>query len=193
MSLDERIGAPVNRSRSGRQVDRDERQERADMSAAQTSARDDDDFLDDWADVALPNIPNIPGYHVCYLSTTHGADSLHKRLQAGYTPVRPEDIPGHSIFAAYGVQSTIPMVSGDVLQVNEMIACKIPNDRYQRIMAARHHNKPLEQEYGLARYAEMMAADHRSAPTDYDAGYEEVAFGVNNSPKRAPDFIRAGF
>ena len=43
---------------------------------------------------ALPDLPIIPGYHMCWLSTTNSSDPIARRMRLGYTPVRSEDIPG---------------------------------------------------------------------------------------------------
>ena len=43
---------------------------------------------------ALPDLPPIPGYHVCWLTTTNPRDPIQRRTQLGYEPVRPEDAPG---------------------------------------------------------------------------------------------------
>ncbi len=182
-ALDERIGVSTrSRARAGHDVDRDERAERFVETAAATEARDDDDFLDDWQDVALPSLPPIPGYHVCYLSINHEQDSIYRRMQMGYTPIRPDEVPG---FVAGFIQSgSIKGVSGDVIQVNEMVACKIPNTRYQRLMATRHHDRPIMEEQGI----------NSSFPQNdiYEMG-DGTFDAVHAAPKRAPDFIRAGY
>jgi len=43
---------------------------------------------------ALPDLPEIPGYHVCWLTTTNPRDSIHSRRSLGYTPVEPHEVPG---------------------------------------------------------------------------------------------------
>lgn len=44
--------------------------------------------------VALPDLPPIPGHHVCWLTTTNPRDPIHGRIRLGYTPVKTTDIPG---------------------------------------------------------------------------------------------------
>jgi len=184
MSLDERIGVSTrSRSRAGHDVDREERAERFDATPQQTEARDDDDFLDDWQDVALPNLPPIPGYHVCYLSLTHEQDSIYRRMQMGYTPVRPDEVPNF-VMGGFVKAGTVQGVAGDVIQVNEMVACKISNARYQRLMATRHHDRPILEEQGI------NSAFNPADIYEMGDGTMEAAHGT---PSRAPDFIRAGY
>jgi hypothetical protein len=52
-------------------------------------------FRSEWMQEALPNPPAIPGFHLCWLSTTNQYDPIHKRVRLGYTPVKAEDVkPG---------------------------------------------------------------------------------------------------
>ncbi len=44
---------------------------------------------------ALPDLPPIPGYHTIWLTTTNPRDSLAARSRLGYTPVRPDEVPGY--------------------------------------------------------------------------------------------------
>lgn len=41
----------------------------------------------------LPNIPDIPGYHLCWLATNSQYDPIHRRFTLGYTPVRADEMP----------------------------------------------------------------------------------------------------
>ena len=50
-------------------------------------------FRDEWIQESLPKPPGIPGFHLCWLSSTNGYDPIHKRLRMGYTPVKPEEVP----------------------------------------------------------------------------------------------------
>ena len=44
-----------------------------------------DAFRDKWQNSALPDIPGnaIPGFHLCWLSTTNTYDSIDKRMEIG--------------------------------------------------------------------------------------------------------------
>src|SRR5947207_4757899 len=43
---------------------------------------------------ALPDIPPIPGYHVCWLTTQNPRDPVHGRLRLGYELIKSSEIPG---------------------------------------------------------------------------------------------------
>ncbi len=47
-------------------------------------------FRDKWQNSALPDLPvgAIPGFHLCWLSTTNNYDSIDKRMALGYEPVK---------------------------------------------------------------------------------------------------------
>jgi hypothetical protein len=51
-------------------------------------------WTDEWTQSALPNVPELKGWHLCWLSTTNGYDSIDKRMRLGYTTVKAEDIHG---------------------------------------------------------------------------------------------------
>ncbi len=84
-------------------------------------------FLNEWQQQALPTPPDIPGYHLCWLSTTSSYDPIQKRIRLGYEPVKASDVPGFDAFS---------MKSGEwkgFISANEMLLFKIPLDRYQDI------------------------------------------------------------
>mgnify|MGYP003631389331 FL=1 len=43
---------------------------------------------------SLPDLPDLPGWHMCWLTTTNSRDSIQMRIRLGYEPVKPEDVPG---------------------------------------------------------------------------------------------------
>ena len=83
-------------------------------------------WKDEWTQSALPNAPLIPGWHVCWLSTTNSYDSIDKRVRLGY------------------------------IACNEMLLFKIPMDMYQDIMAHFHHEAPLEEANKIRMQAENI-------------------------------------
>ena len=99
---------------------------------------------------ALPNIPDIPGYHVCWLTTTNKADTIQSRIRLGYELIRGDDVPGMEL-----VTQKTGEYAGCVA-VNEMIAAKLPNSLYQRYMQEAHYDAPLREEEKLAETAELM-------------------------------------
>jgi hypothetical protein len=94
---------------------------------------------------ALPSVPKMPGWHLCWLSTTNSYDSVHKRMRIGYIPVRVSEAKGYE---------NLSMNSGEFegcISCNEMVLFKLPEETYQQIMAEFHHNMPLEEEEALKR------------------------------------------
>jgi hypothetical protein len=99
---------------------------------------------------ALPDLPNIPGYHMCWLTTTNPRDPIHRRIQLGYEPIKATDVPGME-FASVKTGEWAGLIG-----VNEMIAFKLPETLYQRFMQEAHHDAPLREENKLAETAEIM-------------------------------------
>ena len=99
---------------------------------------------------ALPNIPDIPGYHVCWLTTTNKNDTIQMRIRLGYELIRGDDVPGMDL-----VTQKTGEYAGCVA-VNEMIAAKLPLSLYYRYMQEAHHDAPLREEDKLAETAELM-------------------------------------
>ena len=99
---------------------------------------------------ALPDLPDIPGYHVCWLTTTNPRDPIHRRMQLGYEAVKPEEVPGMEYASVRTGE-----LSG-FIGVNEMLAFKLPMSLYEKFMQEAHHNAPLREEDKLAEVAEMM-------------------------------------
>lgn len=98
---------------------------------------------------ALPDLPEIPGYHVCWLTTQNPRDPIHGRMRLGYELIKAEEIPG---FEHLG------MKSGDypgVVGVNEMLAAKLPLHLYQAYMQEVHFTQPLQEEEAIYRSALM--------------------------------------
>lgn len=96
-------------------------------------------FSDEWTQSALPKLPEIPGWHLCWLSTTNSYDSIDKRIRLGYVPVKTEEIPG---FENYRVKAG---EHAGFIACNEMLLFKIPMEVYQDIMLHMHHEKPMEE------------------------------------------------
>jgi hypothetical protein len=99
---------------------------------------------------ALPDLPNLPGFHVCWLTTTNPRDPIHRRMQLGYEPVKPEEVPG----LEFATQKTGEWVG--FIAVNEMLAFKLPESLYQAFMKEAHYDAPLREENKLAETAEIM-------------------------------------
>ncbi len=98
----------------------------------------------------LPNLPDIPGYHVCWLTTANTGDTIQSRSRMGCELIRAEDVPGMDLI----IQKTGDYVG--CVMVNEMIAAKLPMSLYLRYMQEAHHDAPLREEEKLEDTAQLM-------------------------------------
>lgn len=107
-------------------------------------------WKDEWTQSALPGVPEIAGWHFCWLSTTNSYDSIDKRIRLGYAPVKSDELPGFENYRVKAGEQT------GYIACNEMILYKIPTDHYQDIMAHFHHEVPLEESEKIRRNAEQQ-------------------------------------
>lgn len=112
---------------------------------------------------ALPDLPEIPGYHMCWLTTQNPRDPIHRRMQLGYEPVRPDEIPGMEYASIKTGEWT------GFIGVNEMLAFKLPLSLYQKFMQEAHHDAPLREEDKLAEVADSIREQaERAGSTMYE-------------------------
>jgi hypothetical protein len=96
-------------------------------------------WSDEWTQSALPKLPELPGWHLCWLSTTNSYDSIDKRIRLGYVPVMAEELPG---FQNYRVKAGEHVGQ---ISCNEMLLFKLPMDEYQALMTHLHYDLPKEE------------------------------------------------
>jgi len=113
---------------------------------------------------ALPDLPEIPGYHLCWLTTTNPRDPIHRRMQLGYEPVRPDEVPGME-YASVKTGEFAGMIG-----VNEMLAFKLPMSLYNAFMKEAHHDAPLREENKLDETARMMREQAERAGSKMEEG-----------------------
>ena len=107
-------------------------------------------WSDEWTQSALPKTPEIPGWHLCWLSTTNAYDTIDKRMRLGYVPVTADEIPG---FDSYRVKAGEHV--GHVA-CNEMLLFKLPMDVYQEVMTQMHYEAPREEEERIRSQVENL-------------------------------------
>lgn len=100
--------------------------------------------------VALPTPPSLPGWHLCWLTTGSAYDTLAKRQRLGYEPVKQGELPGFNPAGANSAQFE------GVITCNEMVLFKIREERFQAIMFAFHHKRPLEEESAIYEAVESQ-------------------------------------
>ena len=96
-------------------------------------------WSEEWTQSALPKLPSLDGWHLCWLSTTNSYDSIDKRMRLGYVPVKADELPGYE---DYRVKSGEHV---GYISCNEMLLFKLPMDIYQEVMLYQHHERPREE------------------------------------------------
>ena len=151
---DKKIGKTSTRRKKSPSKARQPRAASNRKSANQVRVLSDEERLDEFRksffQSVLPDLPPMPGYHVCWLTTTNPRDSIPGRVRLGYEPVKSEDIPGWE---------HATMKTGDYagcIGVNEMIAFKLPMNLYEAYMREAHHTQPLYEEEKLSSVLDVI-------------------------------------
>lgn len=90
----------------------------------------------------LPELPEMKGYHLCWVprSSNNKQDTVDRRLDLGYSVVKPEELPN------YQLDSNRSGQTDGCISYNELILMKLPMRLYQLYMQDSHHTQPWEQE-----------------------------------------------
>ena len=138
-------------------------------------------WSDEWTQSALPKVPDIPGWHLCWLSTTNGYDSIDKRMRLGYVPVRADELP---VFDNYRVKA-----GEDVgfIACNEMRLYKLPMEVYQEVMTQMHHEAPNEESDKVQIQVEQLQGNRDSTGRSLGS-VEGEGFGKLNRNVQTPVF-----
>lgn len=140
-------------------------------------------WSEEWTQSALPKLPNLDGWHLCWLSTTNSYDSIDKRIRQGYVPVKSEEFPG---FENYRVKSGEHV---GYISCNEMLLFKLPMDIYQDIMLYQHHEKPREEEEKIRIQQEQLQGAARDSRGRSLVSVEGEGFGgFDQQPSKMPVF-----
>lgn len=107
----------------------------------------------------LPDLPEMPGYHVCWLSTTHPSDTIAKRLHMGYELISLAEYP------ALAHASVKTGEYAGCIGINEMIAARIPEELYQGYMEIAHHEAPRDLEESQVRKVDDLGEAARREKT----------------------------
>ena len=139
-------------------------------------------WSEEWTQSALPKLPNMDGWHLCWLSTTNSYDSIDKRIRLGYVPVKSEEIPGYE---DYRVKSGEHV---GYISCNEMLLFKLPMDIYQEIMTYHHHDQPREEAEKIRVQVENLQGQRDSNGRSL-ANIEGEGIGsIDQQPNRTPVF-----
>jgi hypothetical protein len=138
-------------------------------------------WSDEWTQSALPKVPEIPGWHLCWLSTTNGYDSIDKRMRLGYVPVKADELPG---FDNYRVKAGEDI---GFIACNEMRLYKLPMDVYQEVMTQMHHEAPNEESDKVQVQVEQLQGNRDSSGRSLGS-VEGEGFGNLNRNVPTPVF-----
>ena len=138
----------------------------------------------------LPQAPEIPGFHTCWLTTTNQSDSLEYRARLGYELVKPEELPG---FAA-PVSQQMGQVATDRIMVNEMVLAKIPKELAAAYLHHVHHELPTQQMEQL-RQSVQITRDGRGREVAYTGSDRDGDFrsGVSDGFRTLQKTSRPSF
>jgi len=139
-------------------------------------------WSEEWTQSALPKLPNVDGWHLCWLSTTNSYDSIDKRIRLGYVPVKSEELPGYE---DYRVKSGEHV---GYISCNEMLLFKLPMDIFQEIMTYQHHDKPREEADKIRVQIESLQGQRDSNGRSLVNVEGEGIGGIEQQPSKTPVF-----
>jgi hypothetical protein len=137
-------------------------------------------WSEEWTQSALPKLPDMNGWHLCWLSTTNSYDSIDKRIRLGYVPVKSDELPGYE---DYKVKSGEHV---GYISCNEMLLFKIPMNIYQEVMIHYHHDQPREEAEKIRVQVENLQGQRDSNGRSL-ANIEGEGIGsIDQQPNRTP-------
>jgi hypothetical protein len=139
-------------------------------------------WSEEWTQSALPKLPTIEGWHLCWLSTTNSYDSIDKRMRLGYIPVKADEVPG---VEASRVKSG---EHAGFVSCNEMLLYKLPMDIYQEVMTYQHHDRPREEAEKIKVQAESLQSQRDSNGRPLMSVEGEGFGSIEQQPSRTPIF-----
>ena len=133
-------------------------------------------FRSEWLQEALPTPPEIPGYHLCWLSTTNQYDPIHKRMRMGYEPVKADELPGFEHLKVKAGENV------GFVACNEMVLYKLPMAIYQDLMMELHYHAPREEQEKIKVQQEQLLAQRDSNGRSLvSIEGESMGFGTNEN------------
>lgn len=143
-------------------------QDERDEDGVEASDIDDDErfamFQDSIVQSVLPEIPNMPGYHLCWLTTANPRDTIQNRIRVGYQLITRDMVPGWE-----GISLKSGEYSG-VISVNEMVAARIPLRLYNRYMRELHETMPRSEEEKIKAHVNKLSEQAEAAGARIEEG-----------------------
>lgn len=134
----------------------------------------------------LPEVPQVPGYHSMWASTTSTTNTIQYYTRRGYTPILMNDIPADKRTDYHEKGSQNKAEYAGMVMCNEMLAMKIPYYEYQENMKHSHHDLPMQYDAKMVdRQKEISQAVRGNISTG--EGFEQ-GLGTINKGKGPPVF-----
>lgn len=139
-------------------------------------------WSEEWTQSALPKLPDMDGWHMCWLSTTNTYDSVDKKIRQGYVPVKSEELPGYE---DYRVKSGEHV---GYISCNEMLLFKLPMDIFQDYMMYMHHDKPREEADKIRIQVENLQGSRDSSGKELVGIEGDGLSNFDRQPSKMPVF-----
>lgn len=163
-----RSGAPEVRGDNSIRQDA-ERQDMPLMTDAEYEAM----VAAEYDESTLATPPAIPGYDLCWLTTTSQFDTIQKRQRVGYSPVMRSEVPGFDPSNGQNLQGYEGVVT-----CNEMVLHKILTQRRRVFMTLYHHKKPLAMESAILKDLEASGAKQADSSPSEPGGIDVLERSV---------------
>jgi hypothetical protein len=162
-------------TRSGAPEVRGDYSIRQDAERAQMPNLSDDELeqliQSEYENSGLASPPPIPGFHLCWLTTSSQYDTIQRRQRVGYQPVMRSEMPGFDPSNGAALENYEGMVT-----CNELILHKIEVRRYQVMMNMFHHKKPLATESTILKA--IKDGDAKAEGVNDDSGISTLERSV---------------
>ena len=139
-------------------------------------------WSEEWTQSALPKLPEMQGWHMCWLSTTNTYDTIDRRIRLGYVPVKAEELPGYEDYRVKDGEHV------GYISCNEMLLFKLPTDIFQEVMMQFHHNKPREEADKVRVQMENLQGQRDSNGKRLVQVEGESLGDVDQQPSKTPVF-----
>ena len=139
-------------------------------------------WSNEWTQSALPDLPNMDGWHLCWLSSTNSYDSIDKRMRLGYVPVKADELPGYESFRVKEGEHV------GFISCNEMLLFKLPMDVYQDVMLHMHHELPRQEADKLRVRVEDLQGQRDSNGKSLVNTEGDGLGSIDQQPSRTPVF-----
>jgi hypothetical protein len=135
--------------------------------------------------LVLPSLPEKGGWHRCWVSTTHPLDTPERRLRAGYTFVREDDVRGSGWMADRAAIKDAEQVEGKV-RWRELVLMEIPVVEYNEYMREFHHDMPYDMTQGIFSGLDEMGdkAKSKGGKVTLEEGMEQLRRRIQTPPPR---------